>query len=487
MIPFLYPTELTLTCCLTKGPLFSCSDPSCPFYQRGLPRLKTMVRQLRISFSAMREVVSAIPCRARSLLTAVAVLGIALPPTPLCATEYTATPDSYLERLRQLKAGDRLLLQPGEYQDGLKIQGLQGTPRAQIMLHGPASGAPAIFLGRENANTVSIKDSAYVVIRNLVLDGQDLPVDAVKAEGRSNWAHHITLEHLFIVNHGNDQQVVGINTQSPAWNWVIRHNVILGAGTGIYLGSSDGRQPFVHGIIEHNLILDTIGYNLQIKHQKQRPTIVALPIASGETIIRGNIFMKGNRSSGGRMARPNVLVGHFPASGPGMEDRYLIEGNIFLGNPGESLFQGEGNITLLHNLFINPFGNGIAIQPHHATPRRIEVARNFVATQGFSIRVRGTDSRFPASLYDNETVDMSGPAWAKIDDGKNQAVAHLKQTVVRWLTTGAPDDREFKSATPALRQALSLVCGEHAKETVPTARRRLSVEIGLLCDLVPQP
>ena len=446
-----------------------------------------MIQQLRISFSAMREIGSAILCPARPLLTAISVLGLALSPTLLFGTDYTGTPDSYLERLRQLQAGDRLLLQPGQYRDGLKIHGLQGTAGAQIAIQGPASGAPAVFLGHENANTVSIKDSAYVSIRNLVLDGQDLPVDAVKAEGRSSWAHHIALEHLFIVNHGNDQQIVGISAQSPAWNWVIRHNVILGAGTGIYLGSSDGRHPFVHGIIEHNLILDTIGYNLQIKHQKLRPTIAELPIADGETIIRGNIFMKGNRSSSGRMARPNVLVGHFPVSGPGMEDRYLIEGNIFLGNPGESLFQGEGNITLLRNLFLNPYGNGIAIQPHHAVPRRIEVGRNFVATQGFALRVRGTDSQFPANLYDNETVDMSGPAWDKIDDSKNQAVVHLKQTVDRWLTTGAPGDREFQSATPALRQALSLLCGEHAKGTVPAVLQPLSAEMRLLCDLVSQP
>ncbi len=435
----------------------------------------------------MRELGSAILCPARLLLTAVCVLALTLSPTLLFATDYPGTPDSYLERLRQLQAGDRLLLQPGQYRNGLTIHGLQGTAGARITIQGPASGAPAVFLGRENANTVSIIDSAYVLIRNLVLDGQNLPVDAVKAEGPSKWAHHITLEHLFIVNHGNDQQIVGISAQSPAWNWVIRHNVILGAGTGMYLGSSDGRQPFVHGIIEHNLILDTIGYNLQIKHQKQRPTVAELPIANGETTIRGNIFLKGKRSSSGRMARPNVLVGHFPASGSGMEDRYLIEGNIFLGNPGESLFQGEGNITLLHNLFINPYGNGIAIQPHHAVPRRIEVARNFVATRGFSIRVRGADSQFPADLYDNETVDMSGPAWAKIDDGKNQAVAHLKQTVIHWLTTGAQDDRAFDSATSALRQALSLACGEHAKETAPMEWQPLSAEMRLLCDLVPQP
>ena len=418
-----------------------------------------MIHPLRISFSAVRELGSTILCPARLLLTAVPVLALTLSPTLLFATDYTGTSDSYLERLRQLQAGDRLLLQPGQYRDGLTIHGLQGTDGAQITIQGPASGAPAVFLGRENANTVSIKDSAYVVIRNLVLDGQNLPVDAVKAEGPSSWAHHIVLEHLFIVNHGNDQQIVGINTQSPAWNWVIRHNVILGAGTGIYLGSSDGRQPFVHGIIEHNLILDTIGYNLQIKHQKLRPSIAELPIADGETIIRGNIFMKGNRSSSDRMARPNVLVGHFPASGPGMEDRYLIEGNIFLGNPGESLFQGEGNITLLRNLFINPYGNGIAIQPHNAVPRRVSVRQNFISAKGFGLRLLGFPRGYSAEVRDNRIFKVSLPV-AQDDevtpssDGGNAA----ERALASWLSENVDQDLGGSTARSALSQALVSVC-----------------------------
>ena len=91
----------------------------------------------------------------------------------------------------------------------------------------------------------------------------------MKSERQARYAHHITLENLLIRGHGNNQQTVGISTKCPAWNWVIRGNTIIGAGTGMYLGDSDGSAPFVAGVIERNLIVDTIGYNLQIKHQRR--------------------------------------------------------------------------------------------------------------------------------------------------------------------------------------------------------------------------
>ncbi len=53
-------------------------------------------------------------------------------------------------------------------------------------------------------------------------------------------------------------------------------------------------------------------------------------------------------------ARPNVLVGHFPRQGRGVEDDYLIHDNFFYQNRHESLFQGEGNVVpLTGNLFVN--------------------------------------------------------------------------------------------------------------------------------------
>lgn len=422
----------------------------------------------------------------RLLRTATLALALAASPAPLLAKDYTGTPDNYLEQIKRLKAGDRLLLESGQYRDGLGIHGLQGSADAPIAIEGPVSGVPAVFPGRGGASTVSIRDSAHVAIRHLVLDGRNLPVDAVRVESASNRAHDIVLENLLIVNHGYDQQTVGISAQSTTWNWSIRRNVILGAGTGMYLGSSDGRHPFVHGVIEHNLVLDSIGYNLQIKHQGERPSVAGLPVADGATVIHGNVFLKGHRSSRDRMARPNVLVGHSPAIGPGTEDRYLIEGNVFFGNPTEALFQGEGNVTLARNLFVNPYGDGVVLQPHHAVPRRIEVTHNFVATQGFPMRVRGIDPRFPASIRDNELVDLSDSAWHGIGEGELHSVARLARAVEHWLTTGASAQGAANSAIGAIEHALRLACGGRAGADVPAAPESARAERAMLCALSPR-
>jgi hypothetical protein len=312
---------------------------------------------------------------------------------PSMAAEYIARPDNYLAILKRLAPGDTLWLAPGTYRHGLPIHGLQGTEKAPIVISGIPSQDRPVFLARRGANTVSLIDAAHIVVRSLVLDGGNLIADGVKAEGHAEFAHHITLENLLIVNHGIDQSVVGISTKCPAWGWVIRGNVILGAGTGLYLGNSDGRAPFVSGLIEHNVVRDTIGYNLQIKHQIERPPLAGMPTGDSQTVIRHNVFSKANNASTGPMARPNLLVGHWPLEGPGANDRYLIYGNFFYDNPsGEPLFQGEGNVALYNNAFVNPSGSAILIQPHRGVPREIRVFNNTVVARDAGIIIRGVAS-----------------------------------------------------------------------------------------------
>jgi hypothetical protein len=312
-------------------------------------------------------------------------LGLCL---PAFAETRVGTADDYLDQLRLLKPGETLKLAPGAYTRGLPLHGLNGRPGASIIVTG-SSADPPVFVARAGNNTVSIVDSSYVEVRNLVLDGRGIGVDAVKAEGHSHWAHHITLENLRIVNHGADQQIVGISTKCPAWGWVIRGNIIDGAGTGMYLGASDGSAPFVAGLIESNLVVDTLGYNLQIKHQQARPRLEGMPIGPGHTVIRDNVFSKARNASSGEMARPNVLVGHFPTHGNGSQDVYLIYRNFFYENPTEALFQGEGNIALYNNVMINTVGSAFVAQPHNDVPRWVRVTHNTVLARDAGIRVRG--------------------------------------------------------------------------------------------------
>ncbi|MFO1380907.1 MAG: hypothetical protein U1F63_11220 [Chitinivorax sp.] len=299
-----------------------------------------------------------------------------------------ATPADYRDKLKLLQPGDELLLAPGTYTEGLPLHHLQGTAQQPIVIRA-AGNQPARLLASARRNTVSIVDSAYLQLRDLLLDGNGQPADAVRAEGYARFAHHITLENLIIVNHGRGQAFVGISTKCPAWNWVIRGNRIVGAGTGMYLGNSDGRAPFIAGLIEHNLIAGSIGYNLQIKHQAPRPELPGMPQGVSRTLIRHNVLIKDRNSSGGADARPSMLVGHWPLQGPGQEDRYEIYGNFFYQNPAEALFQGEGNLAFYNNLLVNDQGDGVHIQPHNDVPRRIAVFHNTVLARGNGIRVHG--------------------------------------------------------------------------------------------------
>ena len=351
---------------------------------------------------------------------------------------YLGTPENYTELIAGLDPGDVLTLVAGRYAQGLRIHDLHGSAEHPIVIEGPSGGEPAVVLGRPQHNIVSIKNASHVIVRNLEIDGRNAFVDGVKAEGHADFAHHITLENLFIHSLARHQQSVGISTKCPAWDWVVRGNRIEGAGTGMYFGDSDGSDPFIGGIIEDNLVMNTIGYNLQVKHQAPRPALAGMPKEPRVTVIRGNRFVKAAGSSGGAAARPNVLVGHLPPHGPGKDDQYAIYRNLFFQNPGEALFQGEGNLALYANLFFNSHAievPAVAIQPHNDIPRRIRVFFNTVVHPWAGIRVLRRPDRWvdDQQLIGNavfaETPLQGGIQSHNLTDGYTAVAEYLTRPV----------------------------------------------------------
>lgn len=303
---------------------------------------------------------------------------------PAVAADYRAGANDYRDVLRHLRPGDRMLLEPGEYLRGLPLHNLSGRAGQPIVIEAANPAAPPRFIARPGANTVSLVNVRYLVLRHLELDGRNLPVDAVKAEGHSHHADFITLENLHIHDHAASQQNVGISTKCPALGWVIRGNRIERVGTGMYFGDSDGSDAFIGGVIEGNQVTHTLGYNLQIKHQQSRPSEHA---DRYDTVIRHNVFSKQDAVPG-QQARPNVLLGHIPLTGTGSEDRYLVYGNLFLHNPSEALLQAEGRVAIYDNVFINGSGDAIRIQPHNNVPRDMTIFSNTVLASGTGIQVR---------------------------------------------------------------------------------------------------
>lgn len=286
------------------------------------------------------------------------------------AADVPADPSTYQGLVATLSPGDTLKLAAGDYSEGLNLFDLSGDAQNPIVISGPASGAPAVFLGKSGKNTIDIRDASYLVIENLTLDGQDIAgIDAIKAGGpASSFAHHITIQNCTITGHdggGTSQQTVGISTKIVAWDWIVRGNVIDGAGTGAYFGNSDGTRAFIGGLIEGNLFRDTLGYNMQIKHQLDRgqADVPSVPTDPRVTVIRHNVFLKSNNPSPDG-ARPNVLVDGPPDSGPGSQDQVEIYGNLFVHNDDDALFQGNGRLHIHDNVFVDSLNPAVRLTNH---------------------------------------------------------------------------------------------------------------------------
>jgi hypothetical protein len=312
-----------------------------------------------------------------------AVLATLLAPAGRAA-EIQADPSNYQNLADQLQPGDTLRLAPGSY-TRLSLGSLHGEPDRWITITGPESGAPAVIEGEPGHNTVQIRASSYLVLRNLRVDSRNIDgLDGINAKDGAS--HHIVLENNTIVGAGGSQQTVGISTKAPAWNWVIRNNRILEAGTGLYLGAHSGGDPFIAGIVEGNLVLNPTGYGMQIKHQDPYD-IPQAPAGPNVTIIRNNVFIKDDRPNEDG-SRPNLLVGTFPASGQGSSDRYEIYGNFIYHNPRESLIQATGRVSIHDNLLVDA-GEGeaaILLTDHNGELRLAHVYNNTIYTTSRGIR-----------------------------------------------------------------------------------------------------
>lgn len=311
-----------------------------------------------------------------------------------------ANPSDYLTKLAALRPGDTLLLAAGNYGvdaqgndtanvPGLPIFGLNGTASQPITITGPATGAMPVLLGRSTHNTVRLDTASYIVLRRLIIDGRRLGGAGVATQGPN---HHITIEDCEFRNLDDDQQTVAISTTGePTWNWIVRRNLIDGAGTGIYFGNSTGDSPFVAGLIERNVFRNTIGYNMQIKHQTvwATPLPAGMPTGKTNTVIRHNVFSKAGTNATGGSARPNLLVDDGPPSGPGSTNGFEIYGNFFYQNNTEFLFQGSGNIAFYDNLMVS-VGSALTVQPHDGgSVRDVRIFHNTIVTGVTGISVSG--------------------------------------------------------------------------------------------------
>jgi len=208
----------------------------------------------------------------------------------------------------------------------------------------------------------------------------------------------------------------------------------------MYLGNSNGSYPFVAGLIEYNLIEDPLGYCMEIKWQQPWPQVDGMPTGPTSTIIRHNVFIKSDRPSP-LGDRPNILVGGFPADGPGSQNMYEIYGNFFYHNPRESLIQVSGRVSIHDNVFVDVVGTAIRLQNHDLPMRLAWIYNNTIYSAGQGIHVGGTLDQ-GASVVGNlifADTPISGTAPDQRDNMTDSVDAAANYVVNPSITLGQMD------------------------------------------------
>lgn len=312
----------------------------------------------------------------------------------------TAVPADYRRKLTELAPGDTLRLEPGVYMSGLPLTDCNGTSDAWITIEGPPPGKGVAEIRQQAvANCVELRRCSHVALKHLhILGGgpDGIPGQfGISAQGGlKNRVHHIRIEDCVISDWNTSQQSVGISTKTPTWDWTIRGNIIRDCGTGLYLGNSNGHDPFIRGVIEGNLVMNPLGYCMEIKFQQLRPQVEGMPTTASRTLIRDNVFIKSDAPSPSG-DRPNLLVGGFPAEGPGSEDMHEICGNFFCHNPRESLLQASGRVSIHDNVLVDGAATrhaAITLRDHDLPLKSAHVYHNTICHAARGIHIANAAS-----------------------------------------------------------------------------------------------
>lgn len=312
------------------------------------------------------------------------------------AADVNADPSNYKAALATLKPGDTLHLAAGTYapmgSTPLPLSNLNWTASQWITVTGPSADPPtAVFQASPDGccDVVEITNSSYLAIENLYVDGMHVDgAFGISAKGDTlNVVHDIRVESCTLVDMDNDgitgdlgQQDDGISTKTPTWGWIIRHNKIVGAGTGMYLGNSNGSDPFIAGVIDDNVVDQPTGYCIEIKQQSPWPAVPDIPTKPTATILSNNVFIKADHAATKSGPRPQVLVDGFPTSGPGAQNHYELYGNLFVHDDEDYLLQATGRVHVHDNACVDDAMHG---------------AINFTDHDGYTV--------VDAIVYDNTT------------------------------------------------------------------------------------
>jgi MYXO-CTERM domain-containing protein len=294
------------------------------------------------------------------------ILGLLLTPALVVAQVVNLTPDDDLvSALRQLNAGDEVVLGGGTYnlQSRFEISG-QGREDAPIIIRAAEGEIPIITRPDARQNTINIQDSAYLELVGIEVTGGSHGIRI----GNSNF---ITLRNLHIHHTGE----VGVSANFRGESYQGMHFVgnhihhAGGHGEAFYLGCNDAECAFFDSVIEGNYIHDLIDGTAQGDG-------IELKYGCYGNIVRDNVI-HGTRY-------PCIIVYGAPNN-----VQNIIEGNV-MWDCGDHGIQVAADTRIVNNIILGAAQDGIYSRQHQGgVPGNIEILHNTVINNRNAIRIAG--------------------------------------------------------------------------------------------------
>lgn len=257
-----------------------------------------------VRFAVHTPTISRMKLRIHLVAASLAAASIA---PSLQAAVVDANPSNYQSVVSGLVAGDTLHLAPGKYTQGLSLAGKAGTPAQPIVVSGPDDQS-AVFTSRACCSTVQLEDTSYVQVMNLTVDAGTR--DGSAGVNSRGYSHHITLENLMIVGHGGGAQTAGISTSGTASDWTIRHNTIVSTARGLDFSNAEGNTPFVGGVIEYNVMVDTVDQPMEAAQRTVMRHNLAVSSADQKSSVESHAFAAAVMAA----ATPTVTLSASPSN-----------------------------------------------------------------------------------------------------------------------------------------------------------------------------
>ena len=261
----------------------------------------------------------------------------------------------------------------------------------------------------------------------------------------------------------------------------------------MYLGYPNGTAPFVAGVIENNFIVDTIGYNIEIKYQTPYSLMSGMPAGQRRTIIRDNVFMKRRSQSSWPSSnlsgpRPTLLVGGFPGSG-----RFVLHDNIFVADGGTAMVLQNHDLPLkLAHVYNNTvFGTSNGIRFNSSAQQEDAVVGNLIFP---SDPVGG--SYTSGNLRDNITIASANELLSsrkRVGRTPDQVLTRREDPEDRPLDPDQPHERhqgehDYEQTAPRVdEQHRDKRHDEDLRHGFPGAPCIVGVECGIRRDRDPDP